>query len=89
MPTTIFQDDLAPIVARAFRAALDRLTAAGATIVELPMAEFNEAATVNPRGTISSYEAYTYHRKWLQGSDKYDPRVLFRIRGGEAVTSHT
>src|SRR6266404_6618688 len=37
-PKTVFQDDLSPAVASAFAAALGRLSVAGATIVDLPMA---------------------------------------------------
>ena len=86
VPKTVFQDDLSPAVAKAFATALSRLSAAGATIVELPMAEFAQAAVVNPRGILSSVEAYSWHRQWLKDrADKYDPRVLFRIRPGETV----
>jgi hypothetical protein len=34
-------------------AALGRLSAAGATVVEGPMAEFAQAAAVNPRGALT------------------------------------
>lgn len=87
VPKTVFQDDLSPTVAKAFASALGRLSAAGATIVELPMVEFAQAAVVNPRGVISSFEAYSWHKQWLKDrSDKYDPRVLARIRPGETIT---
>jgi aspartyl-tRNA(Asn)/glutamyl-tRNA(Gln) amidotransferase subunit A len=65
-----------------------RESAAGAKIVDLPMAEFAEAAAVNPRGALISAEAYWWHRKWIQdGADKYDPRVIVRIRAGENITA--
>ena len=52
------------------------------------MAEFAQAAVVNPRGILSSVEAFSWHRRWLKDrSDKYDPRVLFRIRPGETITA--
>ena len=87
-PKTVFQDDLSPAVADAFMTALGRLSAAGAKIVDLPMAEFAEAAAVNPRGALISAEAYWWHRKWIQdGADKYDPRVIVRIRAGENITA--
>jgi aspartyl-tRNA(Asn)/glutamyl-tRNA(Gln) amidotransferase subunit A len=90
VPTTVFQDDLSPAVASAFALALDRLSAAGATIIERPMAEFAQAAIVSPRGALASAEAFAFHRKWLKdGSDKYDPRVLARIRPGEAISEAT
>jgi aspartyl-tRNA(Asn)/glutamyl-tRNA(Gln) amidotransferase subunit A len=49
VPKTMFQSDLSPAVAEAFTEALRRLSAAGATIAELPMAEFAQAAAVSPR----------------------------------------
>jgi aspartyl-tRNA(Asn)/glutamyl-tRNA(Gln) amidotransferase subunit A len=88
IPGTVFQDDLSPAVASAFTAALGRLSAAGATIVELPMAEFAQAAAVSPRGALTSAEAYSWHRHLMNGkADQYDPRVIARIRPGEAITA--
>lgn len=88
VPKTVFQDDLAPAVATAFTSALSRLSAAGASIVELPMTEFGLAGTANPRGAITSAEAYAWHRQWMTGrSDRYDPRVLARIRAGETMSA--
>jgi aspartyl-tRNA(Asn)/glutamyl-tRNA(Gln) amidotransferase subunit A len=90
VPTTVFQADLSPAVANAFTTSLGRLSAAGATIVELPMVEFAQAAAVNPRGALTSAEAYSWHRQWMKGgADKYDPRVIVRIRSGETTTAAT
>lgn len=88
VPTTVFQDDLSDAVANAFRAALALLSAAGATLVELPMAEFAQVPVVNPRGTISSAEAWWWHQRWIKDrGDQYDPRVAARIRPGEAISA--
>jgi Asp-tRNA(Asn)/Glu-tRNA(Gln) amidotransferase A subunit family amidase len=88
VPKTVFQDDLSPAVANVFAAALGRLSVAGAAIIELPMAEFAQAAAVNPRGALASAEAFSWHRKWMKdGADKYDPRVMARIRPGEKITA--
>ena len=88
VPKTVFQNDLSSAVADAFTVALGRLSAAGATVIELPMAEFAQAAAVNPRGALTSAEAYWWHRKWMKdGADKYDPRVIVRIRPGETITA--
>jgi len=90
VPKTVFQSDLSPAVAKAFTAALGRLSAAGAKVSELPMAEFAQAADVNPRGALSSAEAYWWHRQWMKdGADKYDPRVIVWIRAGETITAAT
>jgi aspartyl-tRNA(Asn)/glutamyl-tRNA(Gln) amidotransferase subunit A len=88
VPRTIVQDDLSSPVANAFSAALARLSAAGATLIDVPMAEFAQAAAVNPRGALVSAEAFWWHREWLESrGDQYDPRVSFRIRAGETITA--
>ena len=88
VPKTVVQDELTTVVANAFNAALGRLSAAGATIVELPMAEFAQAAAVSPRGALPSVEAFAVHREWMkQKAGKYDPRVIARIRPGEAISA--
>ena len=71
-------------MAKAFGAALSKLSAAGAQIVELPMTEFAMTPTINPKGMITASEAYG-HRKFIKdGADKYDPRVL-GIKTGETI----
>jgi len=88
VPQAVVLDDLSPAVASAFSAACTKLSAAGAVIVELPLREFARAAQVNPRGAISSIEAYWWHRAWIRkAADQYDPRVVARIRPGEAVSA--
>jgi len=88
VPKTVFQDGMSAAVANAFNAALGRLSAAGATIVELPMAEFAQAAAVSPRGALASAEAFSLHRQWMKdGAHKYDPRVIARIRSGETISA--
>jgi aspartyl-tRNA(Asn)/glutamyl-tRNA(Gln) amidotransferase subunit A len=88
VPKTVVQDDLSAAVANAFSTALARLSAAGANIVELPMAEFARVTVVNPRGVLSSAEAFWWHRQRIKDSaDKYDPRVIARIRPGETVSA--
>ena len=88
VPKTVFQDDLSPAVADAFTAALGRLSVAGATIIELSMTEFAQAAAVSPSGALTSTEAFSWHRQWMKdGADKYDPRVIVRIRRGEKITA--
>jgi aspartyl-tRNA(Asn)/glutamyl-tRNA(Gln) amidotransferase subunit A len=90
VPKTVFQNDLSPAVANAFTAALSRLSAAGAMIVDLPMPEFAQAATISQRGALVSAEAYWWHRQWMKdGAEKYDPRIIVRIRAGETITAAT
>ena len=88
VPQTVVLDELSPKVAAAFSATCSKLSAAGAVIVELPLREFARAAEVNPRGVISSTEAYWWHRSWItKAADHYDPRVVARIRPGEATSA--
>jgi aspartyl-tRNA(Asn)/glutamyl-tRNA(Gln) amidotransferase subunit A len=88
VPTTVVQDDLAPAVARAFALALTRLSAAGAELVEAAFPEFARVGEVNPRGAISGAEAWWFHRHTIAAhADGYDPRVLARIRPGEAISA--
>jgi len=88
VPQTVVLDDLdAPVVA-AFSAACKALAAAGAELSDLTLREFARAAEVNPRGALSSAEAFGWHRSLIaRAADQYDPRVIVRIRPGEAISS--
>ena len=88
VPQTVVLDDLSADVAQAFAAAMTRLSAAGAEIVDLPLREFTRSAEANPRGGLSGAEAWWWHRAWIEkGGAQYDPRVLARIKPGEAITA--
>jgi len=88
VPQTVAMDELSAPVARAFAAAIASLSAAGASVVEFPLSEFARAAEINPRGAISSAEAFWWHRQWIKGgANQYDPRVIARIRPGEAISA--
>jgi aspartyl-tRNA(Asn)/glutamyl-tRNA(Gln) amidotransferase subunit A len=88
VPKTLVLDSLSPAVANAFSTALARLSAAGVIIIEVPMVEFARAAAVNPRGALISAEAFSWHREWIEsGAEKYDPRVISRIRSGETIAA--
>ena len=88
VPQTVVLDELSPAVAAAFSAACTKLSAAGAGIVELPLQEFARAAEVNPRGALSSAEAYWWHRSWInKAAGQYDPRVIVRIQPGAAISA--
>lgn len=88
VPKTVVQDDLSSAVGNAFSAALSRLSAAGASIIEVSMSEFAQASAVNPRGVLSSVEAFWWHRQRIKdAADKYDPRIIVRIRPGEAFAA--
>lgn len=88
LPQTLLLDALEPAVASAFDRALRRLAAAGATIVELPLAELAEIAHINAPGGFSPVEAYAVHRETLRRQrERFDPRVAARIALGEGVSA--
>jgi len=88
LPQTLLLDALEPAVARAFEHALQRLAAAGARIVERPLAELAEIAAINAPGGFSSVEAYAVHREALRTQrERFDPRVAARLLLGEGVSA--
>ena len=43
---------------------------------------------MNPRGALSSAEAYWWHRAWInKAAGQYDPRVIVRIQPGAAISA--
>lgn len=88
VPTTLVQDGLDDAVAMAWADALRRLSAAGAELVELPLAEFNELADINAQGGFSAAESWAWHADLFdQQREAYDPRVLSRILRGRDFTA--
>jgi aspartyl-tRNA(Asn)/glutamyl-tRNA(Gln) amidotransferase subunit A len=79
VPQTLVLDGLEDVVARAFQAALSRLSAAGARIVDVPFPTLGEIPKVNTRGGIYA-EAWAVHRHQIAAAqERYDPRVASRI----------
>jgi len=88
VPTNIVLDGMDSHVAASFRAALSRLSAAGALVEEIVLPELDELASINATGGLSSAEAWTWHRALIErAGDRYDPRVLSRIRRGQTMTA--
>lgn len=84
VPQTLVLDGLDGAVAAAFRAALDRLSIAGARVADIPLRELGELPALNDKGGISAAEAYAWHRRRLADrADLYDPRVRRRILWGK------
>ncbi len=80
VPDDYVNDGIDATVERAFTATLSKLSAAGATIVELPMAMLAEAREIN---LFSPIEAYAWHRDLLAtAAASYDQRVVQRILAG-------
>jgi Asp-tRNA(Asn)/Glu-tRNA(Gln) amidotransferase A subunit family amidase len=85
VPGTLVLDNLDPHVAASFSAALSRLSAAGAKIVDAPFALLGEAADINK---FSGPEAFAWHRALLaERESEYDFRVAKRIRMGAAMSA--
>jgi aspartyl-tRNA(Asn)/glutamyl-tRNA(Gln) amidotransferase subunit A len=88
LPGTLMLDAMEPAVAKAFGRALSALSAAGALIVDLPLKELEEIATINAPGGFSAVEAYATHREVMATQrHRLDHRVAARIALGEAVSA--
>ncbi len=85
IPEDVVLDAVDSQVARAFTAAVSRLSAAGAHILELPMRLLADAKDLY---LISPYEAYPRHKALLSTrGEEYDPRVVSRIMLGAQASS--
>jgi aspartyl-tRNA(Asn)/glutamyl-tRNA(Gln) amidotransferase subunit A len=83
VPGTMVLDGLDAHVAVSFAGALSRLSAAGARIIETPLALISEALPLNK---FSGIEAFAWHQKLLAAHEaQYDPRVAKRIKLGAAL----
>jgi aspartyl-tRNA(Asn)/glutamyl-tRNA(Gln) amidotransferase subunit A len=87
VPQTLVLDELDDEVARAFGAALERLSRSGVKLVELRVPEFDEVAVANRGGGFNSAESYALHRPRLDRAQDFDPRVLERILRGKDVSA--
>jgi aspartyl-tRNA(Asn)/glutamyl-tRNA(Gln) amidotransferase subunit A len=74
-------------VASAYAAALARLSASGAAIVEVRVAAFDRQTEYFKSGGFAGAEAYAIHRPWLDRLDEYDPRVGKRILLGREMSA--
>jgi Asp-tRNA(Asn)/Glu-tRNA(Gln) amidotransferase A subunit family amidase len=84
VPEDLVMDDIDDTVARAFTLTLSKLSAAGATVVEVPMKMFGEARDIN---RFPQIESWRWHHKLLAThADQYDSLVATRIRAGEKYT---
>ena len=84
IPKSLVFDDIENEVANAFDRAVRAVSAAGATVVELALAEFLQMPELNRNGGLAPPEALAIHRDWIaQHPDAYDPRVRTRILRGK------
>jgi aspartyl-tRNA(Asn)/glutamyl-tRNA(Gln) amidotransferase subunit A len=88
VPTTLALDGMDKDVARAFEAALSSLSTAGAHIDEIAVPEFAGLAAINANGGFTAAEAWAWHRDLIErAGDRYDPRVVSRIRRGKDISA--
>lgn len=89
LPRTLMFDGIEPAVAKAFDRAVTRLSAAGAIIVEVTLAELSEIGQLNAPGGFSPIEAFAVHRARLaRDRGAFDQRVAARIELGAPVSAH-
>ena len=88
MPQTMMLDGLDSDVARAFERTLAHLRAAGVQIDDIALAPLADMAGLQSQGGFSAAESWAWHRARLaQREADYDPRVVQRIRRGEAISA--
>ena len=88
VPRTLFFDDAEPEVVAAFERALATLAEAGAELVDLELPELGEIAEASAKGGFPAAEAFAWHRGLIESDgERYDPRVLVRIRRGEGQSA--
>ena len=88
VPRNLVLDDLDEAVAAAFKAALSKLSAAGARIVEIELPELDEIAGINSLGPFSIAEGYAWHRELLATSaERYDPIIAERFMAGAGIAA--
>ncbi len=85
VPRSSALEDLDPEVARAFDAALARLSGAGALIEERPLPAFDRQHEYFRAGGYAGAEAFHVHRGRLDRLAEFDPRVARRIDVGKAL----
>jgi len=88
VPRTVMFDGIEPAVAQAFDRALGVLSASGAIVVDIPLAELAEIAQINAPGGFSPVEASAVHRARIGAQRaRFDPRVAARVDLGMSVSA--
>lgn len=86
IPQTRVLDGLDPQVAMAFEQAVQAIKQAGAQVSLIPLTEVAELDAINASGGFTALESWQWHQPLIeQHAENYDPRVVSRIRRGEAL----
>jgi aspartyl-tRNA(Asn)/glutamyl-tRNA(Gln) amidotransferase subunit A len=83
LPRSSALKDLDAEVERAFQAAVERLSRAGAGCTEVPVPAFDRQSEYFRNGGYAGAESYSIHRPWLERIAEYDPRVAKRVLLGK------
>tara|TARA_B100001123_G_scaffold440684_1_gene580266 strand:- start:942 stop:2279 length:1338 start_codon:yes stop_codon:yes gene_type:complete len=79
VPQTLVLENLDQHVSSCFSRAVNKLSAAGAKIIDIPFPELGEIPRINSGGAIYA-EAYVAHRDFIDKyANQYDPRVRNRL----------
>ena len=87
VPQNYVLDGLDSHVVKTFDSALQKLSSAGATIVEARLPELDEIASANAKGGFPAAESFAFHRRLGADFGAYDPLVLERILAGQSMTA--
>ncbi|MCZ7383192.1 MAG: amidase [Candidatus Methanoperedens sp.] len=88
VPQHFVLDHLDGAVASSFDTALTRLSRSGIRLIDLPFEQLQELSQISASGGFAAAESYCFHRKLIaQAEDKYDPRVLSRIKRGAGISA--
>ena len=87
-PTNFVLNGMDEKVSADFTRALERLRTAGAQIDERPLEPLDRLPGINAKGGFAAAEAVHWHADLMaKNPEGYDPRVIVRIRKGEAQTA--
>lgn len=89
VPRDLVFDQLEEPVARAFERTIERLSGAGARVVDVAFEELAGLPGLNARGGISAVEAYSFHKDMIaRDGARYDQRVRTRIESGSKIAAY-
>jgi aspartyl-tRNA(Asn)/glutamyl-tRNA(Gln) amidotransferase subunit A len=85
---TYLTGELDATVARVFERTLARLSVAGVRLELFDLPELAEIPAANATGGFAASESWAWHRRLVaERADRYDPRILARIRRGERFSA--
>ena len=87
-PTNFVLESMDETVSADFAGALATMRAAGAHVDERALEPFDRLAGINSKGGFAAAEAAQWHADLMaRAAEAYDPRVIVRIRKGEAQSA--